>query len=336
MSKNAERKIEALFFREDFRRAQPDDIGSIAYATEAAEQYRAGFLDSVDAPRVQHARFRLVVDYGHGPTATILPDLLDALGCEVLALNANATDNLPGAPTTDNLNESLRRVGAITAALGMDLGAVIDASGETLQLVDEQGNAIPPMAAFAAMASLAFQAVEGATVAAPVTASHVLEKIAARHNGTIIRTRVDRQALMAAKEGVRLAGDGEGGFIIPRFQNTFDAMIALAKLLELLAATGSTLTKAVRGLPAYFIGSADVPCAWDQKGKVMRVLNESYGNGRTGSSVDGIRIDLGEEWVLVLPDADRPFFHIVAEGRTQRSANSLAEKYASIVNGLQR
>ena len=65
------------------------------------------------------------------------------------------------------------------------------------------------------------------------------------------------------------------------------------------------------------------------------MLNESYGNGRSGS-VDGIHIDLGEEWVLVLPDADRPYFHIVAEGRTQRSANSLAEKYASIVNGLQR
>lgn len=335
MAKNAERKIESLFFREDFRRAQPDDIGSIAYATQAAERYRQGFLEIMDVERVQGTGFKLVVDYCHGPAATILPDLLDALGCEVLAINATVQENLPGAPWGDNLAENLRRVGTITAALNMNLGAVIDPSGETLHLVDEQGHAVPPMAAFAAMTALAFQTGKNLAVAAPVTASHVLEKIAERHGGTIVRTKADRQAVMAVREGVRFGGDGEGGLIIPRLHNTFDAIIGLAKLLELLAATGSSLATAVRVLPAYFIGTADVPCAWDQKGKVMRVLNESYGNGKTGS-VDGLRIDLGEEWVLVLPDADRPFFHIVAEGHSQRSANSLAQKYASIVNGLQR
>ena len=48
-----------------------------------------------------------------------------------------------------------------------------------------------------------------------------------------------------------------------------------------------------------------------------------------------VRVPL-RELVLVLPDADRPLFHIVAEGRSQSAANSLAEKYAAIVNGLQR
>ena len=39
--------------------------------------------------------------------------------------------------------------------------------------------------------------------------------------------------------------------------------------------------------------------------------------------------------MLVLPYADRPFFHTVAEGRSQSAATSLAEKYAAIINGLQ-
>jgi mannose-1-phosphate guanylyltransferase/phosphomannomutase len=335
MSKNAERKIEALFFREDFRRARPEAIGSIAYATDAVERYCTAFLEHVDAARIQRTRFRLVVDYSHGPTARVLPGLLDSLGCDVLAFNASAQDNVPGGPTGENLSENLRRVGTITAALGMDLGVVIDSTGEKMLCTDEQGHAVPPMAAFAAMAALAFQAHDGVAVAAPVTASSVLEKIAAHHGGAIVRTKADPQALTAPREGVRLAGDGEGGFIIPRFQPTFDAMMGLAKLLELLAVTGSTLAKAVRALPAYFMGTADVPCAWEQKGKVMRILNESYGHGKA-TTLDGIRIDLGDEWVLVLPDADRPFFHIVAEGRSQSAATSLAEKYAAIVNGLQR
>ena len=67
----------------------------------------------------------------------------------------------------------------------------------------------------------------------------------------------------------------------------------------------------------------------------MRMLNENY-RGQRGKHIDGIRIELGEEWVLVLPDADRPIFHIVAEARSEQAAKSLAAEYASVVNGLQR
>ena len=29
--------------------------------------------------------------------------------------------------------------------------------------------------------------------------------------------------------------------------------------------------------------------------------------------IDGIKVHFGAEWVLVLPDVDRPIFHILAE-----------------------
>jgi len=85
------------------------------------------------------------------------------------------------------------------------------------------------------------------------------------------------------------------------------------------------------------MGATDVPCAWDQKGTVMRVLNERYGNG-AGGSIDGIRVDEngGAEWALILPDADRPIFHVVAEGDSQSAADTLAEKYAGVVGAIQR
>ncbi len=335
MGKNTERKIEALFFREDFRRAKPEDIGSMMDAPEARSRYSAAFLEQVDHARLEQAHFRIVLDCCHGPAAEVLPALLERLGCEVLGINTTVQDNLPGMPAGESLQENLRRVGAITAALGMDLGAVIDPGGEILLVTDEQGHAIPPMATLAVMAALAFQAQDGSAVAVPVTASTVLEKIASAKGGRIVRTKADPQALIATRESVKFVGDGDGGFSIPRFQPAFDAMLGLVTLLELLAGSGATLAKAVRALPAYFTDTTDVPCAWEQKGKVMRVLNEHYGNSKT-AAIDGIRVDLGEEWVLVLPDADRPLFHIVAEGHTQRSAKSLAEKYAAIVNGLQR
>ncbi len=139
----------------------------------------------------------------------------------------------------------------------------------------------------------------------------------------------------ASGENVVLAGDGEGGLIFPRFHASFDGMFAVAKLLEVLAMVGTSLGAAVSSLPRYYQSTTSVTCAWEVKGRVMRMLNENY-RGQRGKHIDGIRIELGEEWVLVLPDADRPIFHIVAEARSEQAAKSLAAEYASVVNGLQR
>jgi mannose-1-phosphate guanylyltransferase/phosphomannomutase len=52
--------------------------------------------------------------------------------------------------------------------------------------------------------------------------------------------------------------------------------------------------------------------------------------------IDGIKILLGEkEWVLILPDPDYPRFHVYAEGRNDREAQELVNRYVRVVEGLQ-
>jgi mannose-1-phosphate guanylyltransferase/phosphomannomutase len=66
----------------------------------------------------------------------------------------------------------------------------------------------------------------------------------------------------------------------------------------------------------------------------MRILNQQYAERQT-EQVDGIKIDLGSEWVLILPDPDGPFFHVYAEGSSDEQARVLIDKYAGLVTGLQ-
>jgi mannose-1-phosphate guanylyltransferase / phosphomannomutase len=67
----------------------------------------------------------------------------------------------------------------------------------------------------------------------------------------------------------------------------------------------------------------------------MRILSEQY-RDRSTKSIDGIKLDLGKEWVLFLPAADQPLFYIVAESVSNDQAQALAEKYARVVSGLQQ
>ncbi|MBV9526310.1 MAG: NTP transferase domain-containing protein, partial [Candidatus Dormibacteraeota bacterium] len=61
IDKRAERKLENLLFREDFRRAAFYEMGDIEYH-EPIRDYQQHLLASVDAERIRAANFRLLVD----------------------------------------------------------------------------------------------------------------------------------------------------------------------------------------------------------------------------------------------------------------------------------
>src|SRR6185437_7482265 len=88
ISKGTERKIENLFFREDFRRVYLDDIGQIQYAQSVIPRYTAAFLRNIDLDLMRKRGFRIVVDYGHGASVNPLSSIFNEIGADVIALNA--------------------------------------------------------------------------------------------------------------------------------------------------------------------------------------------------------------------------------------------------------
>lgn len=338
INKTTERKIENLYFREDFRRVYLDDVGAIEVLKneDIISRYLAGFAKVVDYDLVRKRKFQLVVDYSHGSTPQLLPDIFNRLGCEVIVLNAG-TDETRSSRSLDELNKDMQRLATITTGVDSDMGIRIDQGGEGISVVDDRGRILDGTKMLAVMTSLMLRKHRNGTVAAPVTAPSALQHIAKRYDGNIQHTKVLRHAMMTAagREGVVMVGDGQGGFVFPDLQPAFDGMLAIAKLLELLATFQMRLSEVVDDLPAYYLSSTRVTCPWEHKGKVMRILSEQYRERRT-KPIDGIKIDLGKEWVLVLPDADRPLFHVVAESVSSDQAQALAEKYARVVSGLQQ
>jgi mannose-1-phosphate guanylyltransferase/phosphomannomutase len=333
-----ERKVEGVFFREDYRRVYLDEIGRISDAEWIDRTYMDGFFRALRPEALQAiARdFSLVIDYANANASSILPSILRRLEANVVELNANVNDTRL-VQTTQEFEEGMERLARITPVLDASLGVRIDSGGEKLFLVDETGRRLPNMQAFAAVTALAMAVNGGGTVAVPVTAPRAFEEIAARYGGQIIRTRATLAALMrtaAAGRDMLLLGDGSGNYIFPSFYPVADGLFSIVKIMELLTLRAARLSHVVRDLPRYHMSQARVPCRWEYKGKVMRILNQQY-QDRKLDQVDGVKIDLGDEWVLILPDPDGPFFHIIAEGSTDEQARVLTEKYAGLVTGLQ-
>ena len=136
-------------------------------------------------------------------------------------------------------------------------------------------------------------------------------KVADQHVSEIKKLR-NADLVAVCDTELLMAEQLAGRYDIPAYYSDFDGMLAIAKLLELLATFQMRLSEVVDDLPTYYVSSTQVTCPWENKGKVMRILSEQY-RERRSKPIDGIKIDLGKEWVLVLPDADRPLFHVFAE-----------------------
>ena len=70
----------------------------------------------------------------------------------------------------------------------------------------------------------------------------------------------------------------------------------------------------------------DVHCPWAAKGAVMRTLIEEA-KGYETDNLDGLKVRLDEGWVSLMPDPDRPRFHVYAESSSEEASHELCERY---------
>ena len=56
-------------------------------------------------------------------------------------------------------------------------------------------------------------------------------------------------------------------------------------------------------------------------------MDEASTAGFKAELIDGVKLHNGKNWVLILPDSDKPFFHVDAEADSEREAQALIDKY---------
>ncbi len=345
LSKNAERKVETIFFREDFRRVDATEVGQLEFAGRSIEQYSESFYHHLKVSEVETRHLKVVADFAFGRLASIYPTMLGRMGCDLITLNAYP-DTSKTPKTREQRDAHLPNLTQIVQTLHADFGVLFEADGERLTLVDERGVVIGGNQLLTIMAVLMARTKEHARIAVPVTAPNQIESLVGLHGGEVVRTKTDIRALMDVCSGdpgrpgrVDFAGDDGGGFIFSEFQPSFDAMYAFGKLMEMLTISGISITELSNELPQVHVHRAHVRCPWEHKGRIMRELTRES-DALAGNDdyriemIDGIKLFKGDEWTLILPDASEPVFHIYAEGATTESAIEMVNNYIRRIEEL--
>jgi mannose-1-phosphate guanylyltransferase/phosphomannomutase len=327
-----QKEIEKHFSRHELRRVGANEVGAITYPARVRETYAQDLLTTVDAEAIRRRNFRIVVDYGYSAASYVLPLVLGPLGVEAVTAHQFVTEVEQGAL---DLRESLDGTKRLVAAIGADLGVVFDRAAERLYLIDERAQEISVEQALLLFLQLIGSNERKGKLAFPVTVTSQVEYLLEGSELEIVRTPASLADLTkaASEEGVIFAGAVGGGYAFPDFLPGYDAMVSLAKLLELLAPIDRPLSELVDGLPQSTLVHERLHCPWGTKGTVMRVLHERL-DGRDVDTTDGIKMFDERGWAQVLPDPDEPVVHVYAEGRMEEDSASLLEELRSLVEEI--
>lgn len=315
LSTGQARSIELLFDREDFPRADYRALGTLTRTEEPFADYRSAFRSFINSMSIRLANLKIVVDYSHGGSAEVLPEIFSALGVDAVNINAVIDPNRI-TRTREQRELDQKRLAVIVKSLSADAGFMIDPSGERLHIVDDAGKLLDDDFELCVVCELLARSEKLTKIAVPISATMGVNHIARKYGIDLVFTKNDHLSMMeSARSGnIDFVGGTRGGFIFPKWLFAADAMFASVKILEMLAKTGVRLSELSAELPNYIRSQREVQCPFARMGRIMRNLIEETAT-KPRDIIDGLRIYSRDSWVLVIPDSERPVFHIIAEAR---------------------
>ncbi|MBC8144458.1 MAG: nucleotidyltransferase, partial [bacterium] len=356
MSSGSTKSIERLFFGEEYQRASYEEVGSIYFPERTNEVYIARFRESLDEKAIHDRRLKVAFDFSYGVGSALLPNILGTLGPEIVSLNSYL-DASRMTREREEIETALRKLGGVVTSLGYDVGFMIDPGAEKIRAISEQGIPISDQRLLSIVTQLFLEssATPVKKIAVPIVASGEIEQIASERGVEVIYTRNTHMAMMEATndKDVAFVGGTRGGFIFPDFLFAIDGMFAVAKIMEMIAKCGKRLGDVDRELPRRYMNERTVECPWEYKGRVMRRAME-HSEHLQRQLVDGVKIflDSGEgaksaatnggasangaanaasDWALLIPDKEKPVFHVIVESADQQRSMQLAKEYESLV-----
>ncbi|OPY26726.1 MAG: Phosphoglucosamine mutase [Methanocella sp. PtaU1.Bin125] len=277
---------------------------------------------------VRPCSLKVVVDCGCGSASTITPYVLREMGCKVIALNAQPDGFFP-ARDPEPVDENLSQLKATVRATGADLGIAHDGDADRMMAVDETGRMVTGDELLAYFCR--FEVKE--SVACPVDASMAVDRCG--KDVKVYRTRIGDAFVSeeVRRAGADFGGETSGTWIFPRISYCPDGIYAAAKVVELVSEHGP-LSEAVAQLPRYPLKRGGLKFAkegWKagiMGGVKAEIEREQY---RSLNTLDGIRVQYDDGWVLIRPSGTEPKIRITAEAVDAGAAERLYARAESIV-----
>ncbi len=321
---NMAKSIERVFFRESFRRVDPEDIGEITEAEFLEKEYKEEILKHLDLDAIRINEHKLVVDMMNGSVAKIYPDLLNELQTEHIMLNVNPDERkLSILPTLEK--KSRENLSKIVGSLEYDLGFIVYPNGQKMLMATDKGEILEGHVALLAVLNLINQTTEEKKkIFLPSWAPDIFDT---KFDKLEIERGKYRNFTAEKLKEYFLVASVEGNFAFTEFALNRDAIFASLKVLELLSKHQLDLSAVADEVKDVFYLHEQVACPSSLKGKMMRKFLEDA-KGKRSSMEDGVKIWFDDnDWILMIPDQYDENLNLYIQAKDEAAGKALLATY---------
>ncbi len=323
-----------IFHQGEFTFVPAERIKVSVQEKNAGQLHLDKILSRLKVKDIRRRRFRVVADCANGAGATLLPQLLSELGCEVLLINTDLSGDFShqSEPVPENLKELSRRVKEFRA----DLGLAQDADADRLALVDEKGRPLGEDLTLTLAVAHVLGKKRGPVVV-NLSTSMAIDDLAARYRVPVIRTRIGEINVVETmlEEGAVIGGEGNGGVIWPEIHPCRDSLTAAGLVLEMLAGSRETISAAAAEFKKYRLLKDRIDCPAELAFRTVVELRRRY-QSENISTLDGLKISWPDSWVHIRPSNTEPIIRLLAEARSPARSLRLIEKFRKEIKDIIR
>ncbi len=276
---------------------------------------------------IRRKNFKIVVDCVNGAASTIIPELLEELGCDVVKMNCEPDGKFPrGAePIPANITDICSKVTECNA----DIGFAFDPDGDRLAVVDENGNPLGEENTLVIASTTILEQRPG-PIAANISTTSALNDLAERYNVDIYRSAVGEAHVVRAmmEHKCIVGGEGNGGVILPDVHLGRDALVGAALVLQLCGQRQKPLSAIAAEYPRYYMTKVKVDVENRDVGALLHEIQQNTGGARIDTT-DGLKLVFPAYWVHLRPSNTEPVIRVIVESQSLEKSNEIAAGYLS-------
>ncbi|STX44048.1 phosphomannomutase [Legionella donaldsonii] len=276
-----------------------DGVGK-AQSFDIMNDYTNRILSDIKLQR----RLKVVVDCGNGIAGPIIPQVITALGCEVIPLYCEVDGRFPNHHPDPTIEANLVDLKAMVAQHQADIGLAFDGDADRLGVISNLGEVIWPDRLLMLYARDVLSRNKEATIVYDVKcSSHLAEVI--RAAGGIARMCPTGHSIVKAvmkEEQAALAGEMSGHiFFKDRWYGFDDALYSACRLLEIISASSQTVSEQFDAVPnSVNTPEIKIPIAEEEKFTFMQRFSEQakFPDAEV-ITIDGLRVEFAHGWGLL-------------------------------------
>jgi phosphomannomutase / phosphoglucomutase len=285
--------------------------------------YRKYLIEHIRFPR----RVRMAMDCGNGTASLIAPDIMTALGCEVIPLYCEMDGTFPNHHPDPTLVENLVDLQSAVRSHGLELGIAFDGDADRIGVIADTGKIIWGDLLLAIYAREILKQRPGATFISEVKCSMNLYQDIEKHGGRAIMWKTGHSLIKAKmkEEKAVLAGEMSGHmFFADRYFGYDDAIYAACRITEILANSTRSLSQMLADFPETFVTpEIRVQCDDDKKFGVVEKIKSYFSQKYQVIDVDGARILFPQGWGLVRASNTQDVLVMRFEADTQSNLDAI-------------